>query len=152
MILTKATLKRLIKEELNALMREALSPEQEKRNQEYTKEYSRRYKMTQTERDNEDLEKNISKIISEIRPLIAAAIQGERVPDIKWTPSYVSRTSREFGGNISIMLDSWLEERGYMSEYGKDDFFYEVEVAIENALSHEFPEVKNWLFSSVEED
>ena len=104
MKLTKQTLKRIIKEELSAIMNEALSPEQERKNQEYSKEYSRRYKMSQTERDSEDLEKNISKIISEIRPLIAAAIQGKRVPDIKWTPPYTAKTSFVYAGNISIEL------------------------------------------------
>ena len=60
MKLTKEQLKQIIKEELEATLGEAqLSPDQERRNQEYSKEYSRRLKMSQTERDAEDLEKKI---------------------------------------------------------------------------------------------
>lgn len=152
MKLTKETLKRIIKEELEATLGEAqLSPDQERRNQEYSKEYSRRLKMSQTERDAEDLEKKISKIISEIQPQIAAAIEGKKVPDIKWTPPYTSKTSFVYAGNLSIDLDSWLMERGYISEYGKEDFFYEVEAAIEERLADKFPMVNNWYFSSVED-
>ena len=94
---------------------------------------------------------DLQKIISEIKPLIAAAIQGKRVPDIEWNPPYTAKTSFVYGGNISITLDAWLMDRGYTQEYGKDDFFFEVEAAIEEALASEFPEVRIWSFSSVEE-
>ena len=125
MKLTKETLKRIIKEELRA---------------------------TLNEMERETTDTDLQKIISEIRPLIAAAIQGKRVPDIKWTPPYSDKRSFVYAGNISITLDSWLMDRGYTQEYGKDDFFFEVEAAIVEALASEFPEVKNWLFSSVEDD
>jgi len=125
MKLTKETLKRIIKEELQATLNEM-------------------------ERETNDTD--LQKIISEIKPLIATAIQGKKVPDIRWTPPYTAKNSFVYGGNISITLDSWLMDRGYTQEYGKDDFFFEVEAAIVEALASEFPEVKNWLFSSVEDD
>lgn len=125
MKLTKEILKQIIKEELQATLNEM-------------------------ERETNDAD--LQKIISEIRPLIAAAIQGKRVPDIEWRPPYSDKRSYVYAGNISIILDSWLMDRGYTQEYGKDDFFFEVEAAIKEALASEFPEVKNWLFSSVEDD
>jgi len=95
------------------------------------------------------MEKHIQQIISDIRPLIELAIQGEQVHDIKWTNPYTNKTGRVFAGNLSIMLDSWLMQHGYISEYGRDDLFYDAEVSIEETLSSQFPMVKGWFFSSV---